>query len=350
MIYKRVIGFIGISSVLAGCGVFTGDKPVFRDRLEDYRYTEVYPATKIPDHLDATVMKGSALPLPRGYKEGEAVLTEDEIPPKPDPMLLVIEKEGLEVKETGGQIWLEAEMPASEILNALPRFLEEMSLEEVDRSGDNAIVVAGISDESIFGLEDDNIYFRVRKGIHTDKTEIYIRHLTDQNGEVADVDWSQPSHYENIDRVIYTELALYLSSLTPESHLLSEADGGELEARMSVSGNGVSVLVLDNVTYPVAWQLVGEALKKTGLKVEDYNRTEGVYYLRLPKNAEELDETKIYLVDIFDEEEEHTTEIFRLRVTAADGSVYVGLERDASTVADNVRTMIVLERLEAKLK
>lgn len=117
------------------------------------------------------------------------------------------------------------------------------------------------------------------------------------------------------------------------------------------SGNPVLTLTSD---LDRAWSAVGRALQDADVRVDDMNRSLGVYYINLAEAAQKPDEEPGFFSRLLGsepdaEEVEARAERYQVRLTAVGDSVQISVEKNIETVAPADVARRVLELIQDHL-
>ena len=128
-----------------------------------------------------------------------------------------------------------------------------------------------------------------------------------------------------------------------ESASLSDYQGENLNPRLEKDGAGTQVLRMDG-RFAVAWTSVAEAMADASFKLEDMNRSIGTYYLAI----ESLDQSEDQSLWewLFGSDEEMIEQQYLLKMNRSRLGVYLSLQQDAETLADETLTALVLEEIK----
>lgn len=128
-----------------------------------------------------------------------------------------------------------------------------------------------------------------------------------------------------------------------ESASLSDYQGESLNPRLEKDGAGTQVLRMDG-RFAVAWTSVAEAMADASFKLEDMNRSIGTYYLAI----ESLDQSEDQSLWewLFGSDEEMIEQQYLLKMNRSRLGVYLSLQQDAETLADETLTALVLEEIK----
>ncbi|CAM5420838.1 Outer membrane protein assembly factor BamC OS=Stutzerimonas stutzeri OX=316 GN=CXK95_11855 PE=4 SV=1 [Stutzerimonas stutzeri] len=130
--------------------------------------------------------------------------------------------------------------------------------------------------------------------------------------------------------------------------LLAERDF-DAPSRVTLSDDGAGIPVLQLETdFDRAWSSVGRALQAGDVRVDDLDRSLGVYYVNLAEGAKDPQEKPGFFGRLFGGEDkdeiEARAERYQLRLTRAGDKVLVTLDKgiDAVAPADVARRVLSL--------
>jgi outer membrane protein assembly factor BamC len=138
---------------------------------------------------------------------------------------------------------------------------------------------------------------------------------------------------------------------------VSLLDDRRFDAPASVTldqdGSGNPFLTLSS-DFDRAWSAVGRALQDADVRVDDINRSLGVYYINLAEGAEKPDEEPGFFSRLLGgedaaEEIDARAERYQVRLTRVGGGVQVSVEKDINTVAPADVARRVLELIQDRL-
>lgn len=132
-----------------------------------------------------------------------------------------------------------------------------------------------------------------------------------------------------------------------ESTSLVEVTGQPLQSDLEKDGNGTPILRL-NVKFPRAWAAIGESLKKTDISVTDLNRSIGTYYIEI-EDKDALVEQGFW-ASLFGSEPEKVMVDYLIKVNRARSGVYVSIQKDSETLADEAIANQLLSQIQENLK
>ena len=121
----------------------------------------------------------------------------------------------------------------------------------------------------------------------------------------------------------------------------------ELNPRFVRDGAGTLTLQI-NARFALAWSRVADALAVTDVKLTDLNRSIGTYFLELPNPAAEEDE-RSWWGRLWGEKIEEVLP-YQLKMIEAGDGVYLTLQEDAETLAEDSLTRDLLTQVKLQLE
>jgi outer membrane protein assembly factor BamC len=94
---------------------------------------------------------------------------------------------------------------------------------------------------------------------------------------------------------------------------------------------------------------VGRALEMADLRIDDLNRSLGIYYVDLGKGAQKDGDKPGFFSRLFGSDEASSNDRYQVRLTRVGDSVQVSLEKDADTLAPADISRRVLRQLQENL-
>jgi len=132
-----------------------------------------------------------------------------------------------------------------------------------------------------------------------------------------------------------------------ESASLVEVSNQPLVSELEKDGNGTPILRL-NVKFPRAWAAIGESIKQTDIDVSDLNRSIGTYYIQVEDKEAVVEQG--FWASLFGSEPEKVMVDYLIKVNRARSGVYVSIQKDAETLADESIANLLLGQIQENLK
>lgn len=128
---------------------------------------------------------------------------------------------------------------------------------------------------------------------------------------------------------------------------LVESQNQVLNPRLERDGAGTQILRLDG-RYGVAWIAIAEAVEQTDYVLSDLNRSTGTYYVSIFDPTAEKEE-KSFWAWITNAEEFGENVDYLLKLNRSRLGVYLSLQSDIETLADDTLSVQVLSDIEKNL-
>ncbi len=182
---------------------------------------------------------------------------------------------------------------------------------------------------------------RIEPGVQRNTSEIYVVSAERPVGSSANIDFTARSVNTGLDSALVDEMLSSMSRSAEKGGSVSllAARDFDTPSRVSLSQDGSGNPVL-NVGEDLdrAWSSVGRALEQGQWRVEDINRSLGLYYINLAEKAERKNEEPGFFGKLFGskpakEEIEARAERYQVRLSKVGDSVQVTVEKDINTVA-----------------
>ena len=369
---KRLAGLSALALIISstsGCGWLWGDEGYFRDRSTDYLDAHQSAAMQVPPNVDAKRLD-PLLPVP------EHVATSTETPqsfevPRPQALDAVAETSQFSLQKSGDSRWLVAQRVPAEVWPVARSYFENNGFriaEERPQTGEFITEWQGSKDlapsmgrrvGSLLSDSDNQVRVRVRvePGVVRNTSEVFVVSAERDEGSSADVAF--PAHTGNatLEASLLDGMLADLSSTTEHGSVsLLAARNYDAPSRVTLSQDGAGNPVLNLSTdFDRAWSSVGRALEMADVRVDDINRSLGVYYVNLAEGARKQEEKKGFFSRMFgsepsQEEIDSRAERYQVRLTSsAGGDVQVTVEKDINTVAPDDVARRVLNLIQENL-
>lgn len=352
------------ASSLTGCGMLWGKEGYFRDRGGDYLEARPTPAMQLPagtqvKHLDPL------LPIP--HRITSAAPTDDYAVPRPLPLPASTFSGDFSVQKSGALSWLVAQRIPAQVWPVAQQFFEQNGFKIADErphlgefstqwqapSEFNAGLV-----RQLWGSAPRDVHtrFRVRiePGVQRNSSEVFIDQAQRSASSSVETPWSDNTITNSTAGVLLDELNTYLAQRNEKgdtfSLLASKTYDTPKRVALIDGGNNTQVLRLD-ASFDRAWSSVGRALSAADIRVDDLNRSTGLYYIDLAEGAKSAE--RGFFKRLFSSKkpvtEQVSTERYIVRLTAINQQVFVSVERDLDTLAPTAISLRVLEQLRTHL-
>ncbi len=364
---KRFAGICVLAvtaSSMTGCGWLMGKDGYFRDRGSDYLEARPTPAIQLPEGAQAKRLD-PLLPIP--HRITSAAPAAEYKVPRPLPLPASALAGDFSVQKSGALSWVVAQRIPAQVWPVAQQFFEANGLkiaEERPHLGEFTSQWQAPSEfnpslvRQVWGSAPNDLQtrFRVRiePGVQRNSSEIFIDQAQRNASSQVEAPWSDSAVTNSSAAVLLEELNVYLAQRTEKGDSVSLLASKTYDTPKRVSlidgGNNTKVLRLD-ASFDRAWSSVGRALSAADIRVDDLNRSTGVYYIDLAEGAKK--EEPGFFKRLFSSKkkaaETVSKERYIVRLTAINQQVFVSVERDLETLAPADVSLRVLEQLRSNL-
>jgi outer membrane protein assembly factor BamC len=372
---KRLAGFSALTALAAivsttsGCSWLWGDEGYIRDRNTDYLEARQAAPMKLPADVDAKRLD-PLLSIPSNVAVSTETPDKFEVP-RPQPLVASGDASPFSLQKNGDAAWLVAQRAPAEVWPGAHEFFVSNGFriaEERPQTGEFVTAWQPVSELSAFmarrfdgklSKSDNEVRVRVRiePGVQRNTSEVYVSTVEREAGSRDDVAF--PAHVGNaaLETALLTDMQNDMSQAAEQGGSVSLLAARDFDApdRVSLAQDGNGNLVLNLGTdLDRAWSSVGRALEQGNVRVDDLNRSLGVYYINLAEGARDPAEKPGFFKRLFGsepskEEVDARAERYQVRLTSAGGGVQVTVEKDINTVAPEETARRILNLIQENL-
>lgn len=353
---KRLAGLSALAVIISstsGCGWLWGDEGYFRDRGSDYLQARPTAPMQLPQ--DATHVKrlDPLLPIPRNVADDNAK-GEFEVP-RPQPLNAAADASEFSLQRSGSSRWVLAQRAPAEVWPVARQFFEDNGFriaEERPQTGEfnttwqrfdelSASLGQRLASSASSGDSEVRVRVRMEPGVQRNTSEVYIVSVERPAGSSADTAFPSNSSNTGVDALLVDEMLASMNRSAEKGgsvSLLAERDF-DTPSRVSLSedGSGNPVLYLGS-DLDRAWSGVGRALEQGEWRVEDINRSLGLYYINLSEKPQDKQREPGFFSRLFgseptEQEREARAERYQVRLSKVGENVQVTVEKNINTVA-----------------
>lgn len=365
---KRLAGLSALALIISstsGCGWLWGQDGYFRDRGSDYLEARQTASMQLPPDVDAKRLD-PLLPVPMNVADSRAE-GEFEVP-RPQALQAKGEVSDYSLQKSGDSRWVVAQRVPAEVWPVARQFFEDGGFRIVDerpQTGEFSTDWQRLDQLSgplarrlgsrVSGIEPDSevrARVRIEPGVQRNTSEIFVLTTTRPTGSTADTGWPSRSDSPSLEAALVDEMLASLARSAEQGGSVSLLAARDFDApnrvTLSEDGNGNPMLSL-GADFDRSWSSVGRALEAGDVRVDDINRSLGVYYINLAEGAEKKDEKPGFFSSLWgsapsEDEIEARAERYQVRLTRVGDSVQVTVEKDINTVApaDVARRVLTL--------
>ncbi|MDD2221864.1 MAG: outer membrane protein assembly factor BamC [Pseudomonas sp.] len=352
------------ASSLTGCGLLWGQEGYFRDRGGDYLDARPSPAMQLPDGVQVKPLD-PLLPIP--HRIASAASTAEYKVPRPQALPVSTFSGDFSVQKSGPLSWVVAQRIPAQVWPVAQQFFETNGFKIADErphlgefttqwqapSELNASLV-----RQVWGSVPSDLQarFRVRiePGVQRNSSEVFIDQAERSTSSTLDAAWTNSTVTGAAADGLLSELNSYLVQRDEKGDSFSLLASKTYDAPKRVTlvdgGNGTQVLRLD-ASFERAWSSIGRALAAADIRVDDLNRSTGLYYIDLAQGAK--DDEPGFFKRLFSSKkkvaDKESKERYIVRLTAINQQVFVSVERDLDTLAPKDVSLRILEQLRSRL-
>ncbi len=353
---KRLAGLSALALIISstsGCGWLWGQDGYFRDRGSDYLEAAQTAPMQVPADISNTKRLDPLLPIPRNVADS-TVKGEYKVP-RPLPLSVASESSDFSLQKSGDAHWVLAQRPPAEVWPVAHQYFEDngfriaeerpqtgefsttwQRLDELSASVAKRLTASGVSADS-----ETRVRVRIEPGVQRNTSEVYVVSVERPAGSTADVGFPPRTTNIGLDAALTDDLLASMSRNAEKGGSVSlvAARDYDTPSRVALSedGSGNPVLTV-GADLDRAWSSVGRALDQGEWRVEDINRSLGLYYINLAEKANTPANEPGFFGRLFGsksskEEIEARAERYQVRLSKVGDSVQVTVEKNINTVA-----------------
>lgn len=353
---KRLAGLSALAVIISstsGCGWLWGPDGYFRDRGSDYLEAQQTAPMKLPEGVQTDKRLVPLLPIPSNVADDTA--KGEFVVPRPQPLAAIASASDYTLQKTGDSRWVIAQHVPSEVWPVAMQFFQDNGFridEQRPQTGEfttawqqagelSAPMARHVTSSGLPQDSETRLRVRIEPGVQRNTSEIYVVSANRPAGSTANVDFTQSSVNTGLDAGLVDEMLISMSRSAEKGGSVSllAARDFDTPARVSLNedGSGNPVLSLTE-DLDRAWSSVGRALEQGEWRVEDINRTLGLYYINLAEKAEKKDEKPGFFSGLFGgkpdkEQVEARAQRYQVRLSKVGDSVQVTVEENINKVA-----------------
>lgn len=366
---KRLAGFSTLAlmiSATSGCGWLWGENGYFRDRGSDYLNARMTAPMEVPEQYQDNMRRlDPLLPIPSNVASLPPSDKHFDVP-RPLPLAASAEVREFSLQNSGANRWLIAQRSPAEVWPLVRQFLSDSGFavaEERPQVGEFITDwqpasqlqgdLAKRLDNALAGQE-NRLRIRIEPGVQRNTSEVFVVSAQRPAGSNADVPFSAASSAA-VNTAVLDALLASTERNSSSVSLTAERDfDAPTRVELSTDGSGVPLLLLQ-IDYDRAWASVGRALEQSDLRVEDVDRSQGLYFVNLSETAVVPEEKRGFFSRVFGSDADKETvearaERYRVRLSSVGRGVQVTVEEDVNTVASADVAQRVLGQLHNRLK
>ena len=370
---KRLAGLSALALIVSTTSAcswlgLTGKDGYFRDRSDDYLASRQTAPMQLPSGVQSKPLD-DLLQIP--VNVASSTVSEYEVPRPPSLLPTTGIYSDFTLQKDDDTRWLVAKRTPAEVWPMALQFFEDSGFQIAAQNQSNGEFMtawqprkelsaslgagsADLEDES----EDSEVRIRVRvePGVQKDTTDVFVATaLREIDSGDEDLEWLTDTGVETslLDGLM-TSMATS-DQEAPEVSLLAEREfDAPAVARLSDDASGTPVLML-GTDYDRAWSSVGRAIEVADIRVDDLDRTTGVYYVDLARGAKQPREESGFFdwitggSDDEGEEGDDQSEPYAIRLLDMGKSVQVAVQTNDGKMAPYDVASRVLGQLQTAI-
>lgn len=359
---KRLAGLTALALIITGTGgcSWLG----FRDRGSDYLQAQQTAPMRLPEGVQAKHLD-PLLPIPTQIPSLAARDDEFETP-RPQALVAGPDSGEFSLQKSGDARWLLALRPPAEVWPLARQYFERNGLaiaEERPQTGEfitawqrydrlSPELSRRLGGRVTVAAPDAQVRVRVRiePGVQRNTSEIFLAAVERPADSTANLSFPSRSANQALDSALLDELLAGLERGAGQGGSVSlAARSADSRVRVTAGEDGSGNPVLNvEADFDRSWSSIGRALERADLRIDDLNRSLGLYYLNLSGDARKPGEKPGFFGRLFGSDEA-AGERYQVRLTRLGNGVQVSLEQDADTLAPKDIAQRVLGQIQSNL-
>ena len=249
------------------------------------------------------VLKDSSFIVNRYPISGEVeILQEQTKTPRPKELFSASSENEIRLHKLGEVRWIYLGLEPSSVWPMTIEFLKNNEIYQLGAYDPSTGVIN--SKNFRFNNQETKIEFKLERGLQQSSSEIFVTHLTNQNGNWEII----PNEKSDLNKIV-NELYDFLSSSAPSTGTSLVALNLNVSNKTEVitNQNGSKFIKL-RVNYARAWAATRRSLQLAGYKIIDEDRNTGKFYLEyifkrsILSRTPSLSEVEVFVKEVSSEE------------------------------------------------
>ncbi|MDY7561243.1 outer membrane protein assembly factor BamC [Pseudomonas sp. 10B1] len=353
---KRLAGFSALALIISstsGCGWIWGPDGYFRDRGSDYLDATQVAPMQLPPDITGAKRLDPLLPIPRNVANNTT--KGQYIVPRPQQLAVTATASDFSLQKTGDSRSILAQRSPAEVWPIAHQYFEDNGFrigDERPQTGEfntswqridelSSAMAKRLTGSGASADTETRVRVRIEPGVQRNTSEIYVVSITRPAGSKTDGDFPANTANLGLDSALTDDLLASMSRSAEKGGSVSLLAARDFDTpkrvALIVDGSGNPVLnVADDLDR--AWSSVGRALDQGDWRVEDINRSLGLYYINLAEKAKKPGNEPGFFSRLFSstpdkEQIEARAERYQVRLSKVGDNVQVTVEKNINTVA-----------------
>ena len=354
---KRLAGLSALALIISstsGCGWLWGENGYFRDRGNDYLEATQAAPMQLPSGVQTNKRLDPLLPIPRNVANESAIKSEFQVP-RPLPLQVAAEASDFSLQKSGDSHWVLAQRAPAEVWPVAHQFFEDNGFriaQERPQTGEfttewqrfdalSGALAQRLKSAASAADSETRVRVRIEPGVQRNTSEVYVVSVERAAGSTANSEFPARSTNTAVDSVLVDQMLAGMTRSSEKGGSISLLAAHDFDkpsrVALTTDGSGNPVLSVGS-DLDRAWSSVGSALDRGQWKVEDINRSLGLYYINLAEKAERRDDKPGFFSRLLGnaptkEEIEARAERYQVRLSKVGDAVQVTVEKNINTVA-----------------
>jgi outer membrane protein assembly factor BamC len=369
---KRLAGLSALALIISstsGCSWLFGQDGYFRDRSSDYLEATQKPPMQLPEGIQEAKRLDPLLPIPRNVaddtQKGEFTV------PRPQPLSTAQDSSDYTLQKSGDNRWILAQRAPAEVWPVAHQYFEDNGFriaEDRPATGEfnttwqrmdelSASVAKRMGSAGDAANTETRVRVRIEPGVQRNTSEVYVVSVQRPAGSSEEPAFPSRSTNVGLDSVLTDDMLASLTRTAEKGGSVSllAARDFDTPSRVALSEDGSGNPVLNlGADLDRAWSSVGRALNQGDWRVEDINRSLGLYYINLAEKADKPENKPGFFARMFGseetkEEKEARADRYQVRLSKVGDNVQVTVEKNINTVAPTEVARRVLSVIQDNL-
>ncbi len=341
---KRTLLITALVFALPGCSWLFGEDGLFPDNSNNYKRAPELVVIAIPPGLSSEAIV-PVYPIPRISNilgvDGNLET------PRPAPLTSAVDQDAVRIQRLGESSWALVAVPPGQLWPQVRAFMTSAGIGVATMDAQS-----GLIDSQYVQLVDRDLQtrfrFRVETGIQRNTAEL---HILQQNQQAADIPWPAVSDDAELERNMLRNISQFLANSADSAPVSMMADRAMGDSgRISIEDNEDYTRLRLALPFDRAWASTSKGIEASGFKIDDRNRSEGIYYLTFVGSQNETDEG--WLDWLWGSEEAHPLAERKYQLKLAEASealVYITLTGEGGAQVERKDQQALLTILKGNI-
>lgn len=260
-------------TLLPGCSWLGLEEGLFPENAESYRAAPELDPIVLPDGVETSAIQ-PIYPIP-ATQSSLTLLTEFEVP-RPTPLTAGTDYDAVRIQRLGDESWVLVNAPPGQLWPQVRAFLTSSGIGVASLDAQ-----AGLIDTQFVQLVDQPLSsrfrFRVDNGVQRNTSEL---HVLEQNQSATDKPWPSQSDDLELERKMLRNIAQFIANSAESAPVSMMADRAMSDSgRIALEDTDTETRIRLGLSFARAWASANKGLPDAGFRIDDRDRSQGLYYL-----------------------------------------------------------------------